>query len=180
MRVLNPQGPSPSGTTGGGRGIEIDPNNRTSSNRNFGVETQADYDDINNGKYTATSRARELQGIKANAKRQRNKAVLSGVGGALGGAIMGLGTAAYGNPFISIMAARGGMNIGAGIGDMAGDNLTDLGQETTEFARDKIYGEGIRYDGEQNQALGSIFEGVDMKSRPGEMMDTIKNNFKLR
>lgn len=174
---INPQGPSPSGTTGGGRGIEIDPNNRTSSNRNFGVETQADYDDINNGKYTATSRARELQGIKANAKRQRNKALLSGVGGALGGAIMGLGTAAYGNPFISIMAARGGMNIGAGIGDMAGDNLTDLGQETTEFARDKIYGEGIRYDGEQNQALGSIFEGVDMKSRPDEMMDTIKNNF---
>lgn len=174
---INPQSPSPSGTTGGGRGIGIDPNNRASVNRNFGVDVQANYDDLNNGKYTATSRARELQGMKANAKRQRNKAIFEGIGGALGGTIMGLGSAAYGNPFISIMAARGGMNIGSELGSLTGDSITELGQEAKEFVQDKMYGEGIRYDGEQNQALGSIFEGIDIKSSPSEIFDTIKNNY---
>lgn len=173
----NPQGPSPSGTTGGGRGIGIDPNNRANTNRSFGVDTQADYDDLNNGKYTATSRARELQGMKSNAKRQRNKAVLSGLGGAVGGAVMGLGSMAYGNPFISMMAARTGMNIGSDIGDFTTDKLTDVAQETREFAQDKMYGEGVRYDGEQNQALGSMFEGVDIKSSPKEIFSAVKNNY---
>lgn len=173
----NPQGPSPSGTTGGGRGIGIDPNNRANTNKRFGVDTQANYDELKNGNYTATSRARELQGMKSNAKRLRNKAVLSGLGSSIGGAVMGLGSMAYGNPFISMMASRIGMNIGDDIGDFVSDKLTDVAQETREFAQDRRYGEGIRYDGEQNQALGSLFDGVDIKSSPKEIFSTIKNNY---
>lgn len=169
--------PSPSGTTGGGRQEGIDPNNRESTNKGFGVDTQGNYENLNNGKYTATSRVRQLQGMKANAKRQRNKAILSGLGGAIGGAIMGLGSMAYGNPLVTMLAAKTGMNIGSDVGDFSADKLTDVAQETKEFAQDVRYGEGIRYDGEQNQALGSIFEDVDIKSSPSEIFSKIKSNY---
>lgn len=168
---------SPSGTDGGGRGIEVDPNNRTSTNKSFAVETQGNYDDLRNGNYTATSRARELQGMKANAKKQRNKAVLGGIGGILGGALMGIGSAAYGNAFISMMAAKAGSEMGSDLGSLTGEKATELGQTTKEVLLDKLFGDGIRYDGEQNQALSSIFEGVDIKSSLSENFEKIKSNF---
>lgn len=175
-----PDSPSPSGASGlsgGGRGVGIDPNNRASTNRNFGVETVSDYDNLRNGGYTATSRARQLEGMKANAKKQRNRAILGGAMGTLGGAIAGIGSAAYGSPFISMMASKVGAEMGKDVGELVGGTATDVGQMTKEFGEDYIYGQGIRYDGEQNQALDSIFKGVDIKSKPSEMYQTVKSNF---
>lgn len=168
--------PSPSGTDGGGRGIGIDPNNRSASNRNFGVDVQGDYDSIGNGGYTATSRARQLQGMKANARKQRNKAILGSIGGAFGGALMGLGAAAYGNPVASVLAARTGSDIGSDLGEITGEQATNLAQGVNEVRKDRKFGEGIRYDGEQNPELHSLFEGATLKSTPKEVFEVVKSN----
>lgn len=173
-----PNSPSPSGTDGGGRGVGIDPNNRREKNRHFGLDVEGDYDSLRNGDYTATSRARQLQGMKANAKKQRNKALLGGIAGSFGGALMGLGTSVYGSPFASAIAARAGSELGSDLGEITAENATNLAQGVKEVGMDKIYGEGIRYDGEQNPALHSILEGASINSTPKELFNIAKNNLK--
>ena len=172
-----PNSPSPNGLGGGGRGIGIDPNNRAATNRNYGVETVSDYDNLQNGGYTATSRAKQLEGMKSNAKKQRNRAILGGAMGTLGGAIAGIGSAAYGSPFITMMASKVGAELGNDVGSLAGEKGTEIAQSAKEYAKDYHYGEGIRYDGEQNQALDSLFKDVDFKSKPSEVFNTVKANF---
>ena len=168
--------PFDNGTEGGGRGVGLDPNNRSATNRNFGVDVQGDYDNLRNGGYTATSRARQLQGMKANARRQRNKAILGGVTSAFGGALMGAGAAVYGNPVGSYMAANLGSDIGSDVGEISAGVATTGVQAGIEAGKDWRYGAGIRYDGEQNPALRSLFEGASLSSTPKDLFNIAKSN----
>lgn len=165
---------SRAGLFGGGRGAGIDPNNRSATNRNHGVETRIANSE---GSYTATSRARQLQGERANARKNIRKNVVGGIGSATFGSIAALGSSALGSPFATMMAARVGGEFGSDIGEVAGTGIS----ESVEYSKDKIddyiYGEGIRYDGEQNVALGSIFEGAD-QGTIGDRFNRVKENYR--
>lgn len=164
-------------TNKGGRGITIDPDNRSASNRNHGVDVQGNYGELSQG-YSATSRARELQGIKSNARKERTRAVLGGLGSAIGGGIMAAGASVYGNPFNAMMAARVGGAVGMDLGEATGSGTHKATQLASEKIQDNRYGKGIRYDGEQRQALTPILQGTDWSdwSHP---LKNIQSNFEI-
>lgn len=159
----------------GGRGQTIDPNNRSATNRNFNVDSKLD----NKNTYTATSRARQLEGLRNNARRNMVKAVGGGVFGSVGSLAMGVGTAGLGSPMVSVMAAKGGESFGSSVGEVAGSGVHRASTKVGEFGKDRVYGKGVRYDGEQNEALNSLFEGVESFS-PSNIkrnLDTIRGNY---
>lgn len=157
----------------GGRGIEVDPNNISSTNRSFRVDPRGEHGDT--GGYTATSRARELQGMKANARKDIAKAIGGGIFGVVGGGIMAAGTSVYGNPMATMIATKAGIATGSKIGAMGAGTGFNMGTYGSEVVQDRMYGEGIRYDGEQNQKLGSVFEGTKATFTP----KGIKENFNI-
>lgn len=167
-----------SGERTGGRGLGIDPNNKTSSNKNQNVDVDGYYD--KQGGYSATTRARQLQGMKKNAKKEILKSVVGGVAGILGGGIMAAGTSVYGNPMASLIAAKGGAIAGEAIGETGASAVHSAGVKGSEMVDDAIYGQGIRYDGQENQALDGIFEGTVRPTSFGDIksnLSTMKNNF---
>lgn len=169
----------------GGRGIEIDPNNRNSSNKGHNVDTNVK--NSHNETYSATSRSRQLQGQRVNARREKNKAIFSGAMGAVG-AMVGAGlTVGSGNPYATVIGAKIGANAGEGIGNFVGDKGTDAASYVREEAKDYFYGENVRYNGDTGQELTSYFDGVEgfevkdfMTLKPSKIKDNyekVKSNY---
>lgn len=164
------------GTTGGGRGIGVDPSNKATTNRNHGVQVQGDYRNSGNGEYTATNRARQLKGMKSSAKKERNKAILGGIGGAVMGGAMALGTSAYGSPFATMVATRLGNDIGNDLGDVSGGVGTDVANFTSEEVKDKAFGKGVRYDGIDN-SLKSYNHDFHENDTLSDKVNKVKNTY---
>lgn len=167
----------------GGRGIEVDPNNRNSTNKGHNVDTNVK--NSHNETYSATSRSRQLQGQKVNARREKNKAIFSGAMGAVG-AIVGAGlTVGSGNPYATVIGANFGAKAGEGIGNFVGDKGTNATSYVNEEAKDYFYGENVRYDGDTGQELTSYFdgtEGIEVKDlmNPTKIKDNyekVKSNY---
>lgn len=168
------------------RGIEVDPNNRSSENRNHGVELESSNGvNVSHGgaggeTYSATSRARQIKGMKSQVRRNMVNSVLGGAVGVVG-AGLGAGVASvYGDSRLAMGAAFGGMYIGNSVGSAVGNVGSDIASGLSEYAQDKAFGEGIRYDGEQNPTLTPLTQGVKMPTSISDIKDnfnTIKGNY---
>lgn len=159
------------------RGIEVDPNNRVATSRNHGVEVNGNYGD---SVYSATSRGRQIQGMKRQIKKDIAKSILGGAGAILG-TVAGAGAgAALGDAKIAgqVASASGGI-----LGDI-GTSVGDIGSNAVSYASEKIkdirYGDGIRYDGEQNAKLNNIFDGTKLPNSLSDVkrnINTVKSNY---
>lgn len=132
--------------TAGGRGQEIDPSNIGGINRNFNVPMSKDLEKGLDQTYTATSRERQLAGLKSQANRKIAGSIVSGVAsgtlatvGAIGGAALG-----GGNPYAVAMGAMAGASAGEEVGEFVGD----AGSSIAQYGNDKV--QNIR------QSLGSL------------------------
>lgn len=170
-----------SGTIGGGRTLGVNPNNKIDSNKNYGVLTNSqDYG--NNGGYTATSRARQIQGMKRQAKRELAKNVIGGMGGGIIGGSMALAGSSFGIGG-ALMGSRLGTEIGEAGGNVLSEGASTIKNTASEKIQDGVYGTGVRYDGENNPALNNLFKDTvvpksinDVKSNFNKIKDNFEEN----
>lgn len=159
----------------GGRGQEIDPANIGGINRNFNVPISKDLENSSKQTYTATSRERQLAGLKSKANRKIAGSIVSGVAsgtlatvGAIGGAVLG-----GGNPYAVAMGAMAGSRAGEGIGEALGEggaNLVQYGKDKVQNVSQGIEKEkeitGIHGDDEfSNQEREAILKRNELERR---------------
>lgn len=159
---VNGNGSDIGGLNGKARGIKIDPNNLSSSNRNHNISVNGSYGDGN--VYSATSRGRQIQGMKRQIKKDIAKKALGGMGGVVLGGTLAAGAAALGNSYGSIIAGKAGIDAGNSLGESIGALGSNIGSYTSEKIQDGIYGSGVRYDGEQNAELNKLTDGLEFKN----------------
>lgn len=130
----------------GGRGQEIDPANIGGINRNFNVPMSKDLENSSKQTYTATSRERQLAGLKSKANRKIAGSIVSGVTsgtlatvGAIGGAVLG------GNPYAVAMGAMAGSRAGEEVGEALGEGGTNL----VQYGKDKVQNVGLGIEKEK-------------------------------